>query len=56
MILQCSACEKVKKFGEWVDVPEGLSELVTGDVTVIIKTLCPRCQNKLLSVSPAEKK
>lgn len=48
MILQCQTCSRVRKFGDWVDVPEGLGEVLK-DVKVV-KTLCPRCHGSVLSV------
>ncbi|MFQ5862694.1 MAG: hypothetical protein ACE5IC_06185 [Candidatus Brocadiales bacterium] len=48
MILQCQACSKVKKFGEWVEVPEDLSGIIK-DIKVI-KMLCPQCQGNVSSV------
>lgn len=55
MILQCQTCSRVKKFGEWVEIPEGLRELIK-DLR-IIHTLCPRCEGLTVPSSlkePAE--
>lgn len=52
MILQCKACNKVKKFGEWVDVPRDLGEIIN-DIKVI-KMLCPHCQGNALSMPSLE--
>lgn len=49
MILQCQTCSKVKKFGEWIEIPEGLRELIK-DLS-IIHTFCPRCEGLTVSSS-----
>ncbi len=46
MVLQCQACNKVKKFGKWIEVPESLGEILN-DIKVI-KMLCPQCQGNVL--------
>ena len=48
VILQCCACSKVRKFGEWVDVPAGLGEVI--QEVKVIKTHCPQCHGDLLSI------
>lgn len=53
MILQCQACNKVKKFGDWIEVPEGLNGIIN-DIKVI-KMLCPQCQGGVLFVPSLEK-
>ncbi len=53
MILQCQACSKVKKFGNWVDVPEELIGIIK-DVKVI-KMLCPQCQGNVLFMPSLDK-
>jgi hypothetical protein len=52
LILQCQTCSKVKKFEEWVEVTEGLRELIK-DLR-IIHTLCPRCEGVAVPSSPKE--
>ncbi len=46
MILQCQGCNKVKRFGEWIEVPEELCKIME-DIKVI-KMLCPQCQGNVL--------
>ncbi len=53
MILQCQACSKVKKFGNWVDVPEELIGIIK-DIKVI-KMLCPQCQGNVLFMPSLDK-
>lgn len=52
MVLQCQACNKVKKFGEWIEVPKDLGEIIN-DIKVI-KMICPQCQGNVLSVPSLE--
>lgn len=47
MILQCQTCGKVRKFGDWVDVPAGLGEVMKE--VKVIKTLCPQCQGGVVT-------
>lgn len=48
MILQCCACSRVRKFGEWVDVPLGLGEMIKE--VKVVKTHCPQCQGSVLPI------
>lgn len=52
MLLQCQSCSKVKKFGEWIEIPEGLRELMKE--IRIIPTLCPHCQGMVVSMTTME--
>ncbi|MFQ5956162.1 MAG: hypothetical protein ACE5KK_00120 [Candidatus Brocadiales bacterium] len=53
MILKCQACSRIKKFGEWVEIPEELSEII--EYVKVIKMLCPQCQGNVLSMPSADK-
>lgn len=53
MLLKCQACNKVKKFGEWVEIPEALNEALK-DCDVTTNTLCPHCQGNGVSMSSLE--
>ncbi|MFQ5834878.1 MAG: hypothetical protein ACE5HR_03015 [bacterium] len=50
MILYCKVCNKVKKFGKWIDTPEELGEVIK-DAKVATSTLCPHCQSNVLDVN-----
>ncbi len=54
MIIQCRACSKIKKFGEWIEIPEALHEVIK-DVNVTTHTLCPHCQGNVLSMPSLDK-
>jgi hypothetical protein len=42
MVVQCFGCNKVRKFGSWIEVHPVIAEQMKG--VEFIKTQCPSCQ------------
>lgn len=57
MILECGLCNRVKKFGEWIDTSIEFRELVKETGVEVVHVVCPHCEGGVLltpaALSPA---
>ncbi|HHT9152720.1 MAG TPA: hypothetical protein ACFYEM_04215 [Candidatus Hypogeohydataceae bacterium YC40] len=50
MVLECRLCNKVKKFGEWIEATSEFKELVKEVGAEVVRVVCPQCEEGVLSV------
>lgn len=50
MVLECKSCNRVKKFGEWIEASFEFKELVREIGVDIVYVVCPHCEEEILSV------
>ncbi|HHT9126452.1 MAG TPA: hypothetical protein ACFYD6_11635 [Candidatus Brocadiia bacterium] len=48
MVIRCSVCKKIKKFGKWIEVPKPLEEEMK-EVPVLL-VLCEDCRKETSTV------
>lgn len=51
MLLECKVCNRVKKFGEWIDTSLEFRTLVRETGVDVIHVVCPHCEEEALTVS-----
>lgn len=51
MIFECRLCNRVKKFGEWIEPSFEFKELVKEIGVETVHVVCPRCEKEVLSAS-----
>lgn len=51
MLLECKVCDRVKKFGEWIDASLEFRALVRETGVDVIHVVCPHCEEEALTVS-----
>ncbi|MFN3466360.1 MAG: hypothetical protein ACK4WF_01500 [Candidatus Brocadiales bacterium] len=48
MVLECGLCNRVRKFGEWVDTSIEFKELVRETGVEVVRVVCPHCEERVL--------
>ncbi|HHT9130925.1 MAG TPA: hypothetical protein ACFYED_00360 [Candidatus Tripitaka californicus] len=51
MLLECKVCDRVKKFGEWIDTSLEFRALVRETGVDVIHVVCPHCEEEALMAS-----
>lgn len=48
MIHQCKRCKKIRRFGEWIEIPADFVGIFADlkKAKRVIKTVCPSCANR----------
>ncbi len=54
MLLECKLCNRIKKFGEWIEASFEFRELMREVGVDVIHVVCPNCEEEALSVSGSQ--